>query len=119
MAFKGARCLPSRMEKNAYETMSRRIKEILKDTGITQKKLAELTGMQEGYLSELLKCHEEKRWNADHITIIANALQVPSWYLLVDPKSVLEPGDIEIISRYHALPDHLKKAVYAILYGEK
>lgn len=105
------------MEKDAYRTISLRIREISKLQGLTQKKLAELAGMKEGYLSELLNGHEEKRWNADHLTILANALQVPAWQLLVDPKVVIDDADREIISRYHALPDNLRKAVDAILFG--
>ncbi|MDB5490333.1 MAG: hypothetical protein JWO78_182 [Micavibrio sp.] len=111
-------CLTSLMEKDLSLDIGRRIKEALKLQKKTQAWLAAEVGMKEGYLSELMTGKEGKRWNIDHIATIAGALGIPEWYLLVDVKTVIDTKDREIISRYAALSDDLKRAVDAILFGK-
>ncbi|AEP08914.1 hypothetical protein MICA_577 [Micavibrio aeruginosavorus ARL-13] len=50
---------------------------------------------------------------------IESALGVEPWMLWVDPKTTVDEKDREILSRYRALPDNLRAAVDAILFGEQ
>ncbi|MEC1789518.1 helix-turn-helix domain-containing protein [Schinkia azotoformans] len=52
-----------------------RIKEALEHKGMTQKQLAEVTGIRPAAISSLVRCYVE-RLNLDHLERIAKALEI-------------------------------------------
>lgn len=106
------------MDGNLQTEINGRVLELLKLQGKNREWLSLEAEIDKAQLSEILNCKNNKRWDSNKIERVARALDVPSWQLLVDPKIVIDDTDREIISRYHALPDNLKNAVDAILFGE-
>jgi transcriptional regulator with XRE-family HTH domain len=97
--------------------MKNRIKEIRKELHLTQVALADLcdTSMQQIQFLESGKRKLTQEW----MERISKALKVEPWHLIVNPKTTFSSRDNELISRYHSLDDNLKKAVDAILLGNK
>ncbi|MED4017018.1 helix-turn-helix transcriptional regulator [Sutcliffiella cohnii] len=52
-----------------------RVKEALEERGMTQKALADITGIRPAAISQLVRSYIE-RLNLDHIERIANALEI-------------------------------------------
>ena len=65
-----------RVTMREYSTIGKKIKEELKKQKKTQAWLSEETGIQRGYLSELINGHPKKRWNEDNLELVANALNI-------------------------------------------
>jgi len=57
-----------------YTFIGTKIKEELKRQNKTQAWLSDETGIQRGYLSELINGHPKKRWNEDSIQKVSSAL---------------------------------------------
>lgn len=92
-----------------------RLKEIRKELNLTQSDLAEMCGtslVMYQYVENGQRQFSEK-W----IRKISTALKLEPWMLFINPQTMLNSGDNELISRYHSLDDNLKKAVDAILLG--
>ncbi len=68
--------------RSSDETISKRVRELLKDKNLSQRWLAEEIDMQVSYLNELLNLTRNRRWNSDHIDSVAKALKVEAWQLL-------------------------------------
>ena len=74
-----------------------RIKEILKEKGITQQELADMLGVSHQSIKQTL--------NAPSVTTstlekIATALNVPMWQLFASPAEVAEGGDITALIQH-------------------
>lgn len=69
------------MSENTGKLIGDRIRALLKDNGKKQAWLAEKSGIQAGYLSELMNGHPKKRWNEDTLNSVAKALNVPLAYI--------------------------------------
>lgn len=52
-----------------------KVKDIIDERGITQEKLAEMTGVRRASISEICR-HQNKAINRDHIVRIAEALDI-------------------------------------------
>ena len=62
-----------------------RLKELLEERGITQKKLAELAGMRESTISDIVR-GTRTVINFDHLGKIATALDIDDIRLIIDLK---------------------------------
>lgn len=65
-----------RITMREYSTIGKKIKDELKKQKKTQAWLSEVTGIQRGYLSELINGHPKKRWNEDNLELVAGALKI-------------------------------------------
>lgn len=59
-----------------FTAIGERVKAELKRQNKTQSWLSDETGIQRGYLSELINGHPKKRWNEDNIEKVSRALGV-------------------------------------------
>jgi transcriptional regulator with XRE-family HTH domain len=94
---------------------SNRLKEIRKAAGLTQSQLAELCDMSLVMLQYIEG--GQRQLTPKWMQVFAKALNIEPWMLIADPKTVFDPRDREIISRYHALPTHLRAIVDAVLFA--
>ncbi len=104
--------------RNVEKVITKRIREILHERDIRQSHLAEKANIPQGYLNELMNLSPRKRWNADHMERISEALNIPVWMLFVDPVSILSQEDWRLLTSYRNLPPGLKNAVDLILFTQ-
>jgi transcriptional regulator with XRE-family HTH domain len=90
-----------------------RLKEIRKELGITQTQLAERCDASLQMIQYLENGQRQitQKW----MEKFSKVLGVPMYALFVDPKSILDGFDQELVSRYHASPEHIKKTIGELL----
>lgn len=96
--------------------MKHRLKEIRKELGLTQNQLADMCGASLQMIQYIE--NGQRQLTPKWMEKLEVALGIEPWMLWVDPKGMVGDKDREIVSRYHALPDNLRAAVDAILFGE-
>ena len=101
--------------RNPEKIISQRIHRLLKEKELSPYTLSQRAEIASGYLTELLNLHPKRRWNTDLLNKVADALDVPMWHLLVDPKEVLPPEYLEWRAQYEALDPDNKRIVSAML----
>jgi SOS-response transcriptional repressor LexA len=88
----------SPMEKESSKRVLRTsILRLLEERDMSQSKLAEMAGLQTGYLSELLDLESKKRWNNDTLDRVAKALDLPV-SALFHPHTSITPTNVGRIS---------------------
>lgn len=86
--------------------MEWRLRQIMQEMGLTQEKTAELLDCSKGQISMLLS--GDRKFHSDWIERISTAFKIPSWYLFVDPKTVLDEFDRELASRFRDAPEDVQ-----------
>ena len=64
-----------------------RVKELLEEEGITQKKLAEMAGVRESTISDIVRCTRTVI-NFEHLGKIATALEISDIRKIIDLEKV-------------------------------
>jgi len=99
--------------------VSQGIRSQLKKKEKTQSWLAKEMGREEGYISELLNCKDDKRWNSTIIDEAIKALNIPAWHLFADPEKVYPANHQLIVKAYLSLPEGMREAVDMIMFPER
>lgn len=74
-----------------------RLKEVMKEKGISGRKLAEMLGSQPQYISNI--CNGRQNMSLDMLKRISDLLGIQLWELLVDPKDMSGDGDFVAMVR--------------------
>lgn len=85
------------MRENVGKLIGDKIRAILAEQGKTQAWLSDHTGIQRGYLSELMNGHPKKRWNADTLNKVAVALDVPKSAIMPDDGQEKQKSLIQVL----------------------
>lgn len=94
-----------------------RLKEVMKDLGVTQEKLAEMLDCSKGQISMLLS--GERKFHSEWIIKISRALNIPSWYLFLDPAEMQSDEEKDMFTRYKSAPEHVQQTIKTLLGMEE
>lgn len=77
MAWHASQTLPIWHAKSHRRPMRLRVREIRQRLGWTQQKLAEIAGLDQGWISKLERDHRHPVWTRETLEILAMAMSVP------------------------------------------
>lgn len=93
--------------------MDWRFREVMSEAGLTQEKMAELLNCSKGQVSMLLS--GERKFHSDWIEKISHALNIPTWYLFLDPSELPEKEERRFFEKYSKAPEHVQKTIKILL----
>lgn len=97
--------------------MQNRLREIRKELGLTLQQLADIVGTSNQQIQRLES--GERRLSDHWISRISEALKLEPYALIADPKTIIDEGDRELISRFSALTEEGKKNVWHAIEMEE
>ncbi len=94
---------------------SRRVLALIEEKKTSQEALAPKAGISKNYLSELI--NGKRRWNIQKIESVADALGVPAWQLMIDPREVIPASYRKLMEDYCNLDADGKRLVDGLLFA--